>query len=111
MASARRYFSIMPRKMKQTPPKRKTAAALKYAPSSDQATQLIAKGQGVVAEALIRRAQEAGIPIREDRDLVQLLLQLDLGEEIPEELYQVVAEILAFIYQIHKEYQSTRTTP
>lgn len=100
----------MSRKMKQTPPKRKTAAALKYAPSSDQAPQLIAKGQGVVAETLIRRAQEAGIPIREDRDLVQLLLQLDLGEEIPEELYKVVAEILAFIYQIHKEYQSTHTT-
>ena len=97
--------------MEQTPPKRKTAAALKYAPPSDQAPQLIAKGQGVVADALIRKAQEAGIPIREDRDLVQLLLQLDLGEEIPEELYKVVAEILAFIYQIHKEYQSTHTTP
>lgn len=97
--------------MKQTPPTRKVAAALKYAPLSNQAPQLIAKGQGVVAEALIRKAQEAGIPIREDRDLVQLLLQLDLDEEIPENLYQAVAEILAFIYQLHKEYQSTRATP
>ncbi len=80
MAATPRYLRIMTRKMKQPPPKRKAAAALKYDASFDDAPHLIAKGQGVIAEALIRRAQEAGIPIREDRDLVQLLLQLDLDE-------------------------------
>jgi flagellar biosynthesis protein len=97
--------------MKQPSPKRKASAVLKYAPPSDQAPQLRSKGQGVVADALIRRAQEASIPIREDRDLLQLLLQLDLDETIPQELDQVLPEILAFIYHVHKEFQSTHTIP
>lgn len=97
--------------MKQPTLKRKAAAALKYTPPSDQAPQLVAKDPGIVADALICRAQEARILIREDRDLVQLLLQLDLDDTIPEELNQVVAEILAFTFHVYKEYQSPHTIP
>ena len=87
--------------MDQPPPQRTAAAALTYNPLSDQAPQLI-------EETRIRKTQDARVPTREDRDPIRLLQQRDLDGAIPEELYQVVAEILAFIYQAHKEYQSAR---
>lgn len=78
------------------------AVALKYNHEEDFAPIIIAKGQGELAEEIIRKAKECEIPIKEDRDLVQVLLQLQLGEEIPEQLYTVVAEILGFIYSLEE---------
>ena len=74
------------------------AAALAY----DQAgaPKVIAKGSGEVARKLIQLAVEEGIPIQKDEMLVETLLQVNLGEEIPTQLYQVVAELLAFVYRI-----------
>ncbi len=93
--------------MNQPTEKQTAAAAIKGDVASGHAPELVAKGQGVVAEELIRRAREAGIPIREDRDLLELLLQLDLHEEIPPEIYEVIPEILTFVYQVHKDHQAS----
>jgi len=79
---------------------RRQAAALRYEPKQDRAPKLIAKGQGALAETLIELARQHDIPIRQDKNLLQILSRLDLSEEIPPEVYQVVAEILAFIYRL-----------
>lgn len=76
------------------------AAALKYDIEKDNAPNLIAKGKGELAKKIISQAEENNIPIKEDEDIVEVLLQLELGAEIPEELYQAVAEILSFIFEV-----------
>lgn len=76
---------------------RKKAAALRYDQFSDNAPKLVAKGQGLVAEKIIELAKEHGIPIVEDPLLVDSLIKLDLYEEIPPHLYEVVARIIAYI--------------
>ncbi|HHW13670.1 MAG TPA: flagellar biosynthesis protein FlhB [Firmicutes bacterium] len=83
--------------------KRKQAAALRYDPRKESAPRLLAKGEGCVAERLIKKAKELGIPLYEDRLLVEALLQQELGTEIPPELYQVVAAVLAFVYRLDRE--------
>ena len=82
------------------------AAALKYGMQTKSAPVIKAKGMGDVAEKIIQLAQEHNIPIKEDPDLVELLVQLDLEQEIPPELYKVVAEILAFVYKLDQSRQS-----
>lgn len=78
----------------------KKAAALRYDPGREKAPRLLAKGQGHVAQRLLARAREAGIPVYEDRPLVEALLSLELEAEIPPELYRVVAAVLAFVYRL-----------
>lgn len=80
----------------------KKAAALRYDPGREKAPRLLAKGQGHVAERLLARAREAGIPVYEDRPLVEALLNLELESEIPSELYRVVAAVLAFVYRLDR---------
>jgi len=77
------------------------AAALRYEQGKDMAPRLIAKGKGAIADKILEVARRHGIPIREDRDLVQILASLDLYQEIPPDLYKAVAEILAFIYSLN----------
>ncbi|NMA83135.1 MAG: hypothetical protein GX962_04635 [Epulopiscium sp.] len=77
----------------------KKAAALKY--NLDQtAPQMLAKGKGIIAEKILGVGIEQDIPIYEDPNLVESLLQMDLGEYIPPELYEIVAEILIFIQDL-----------
>jgi len=64
-----------------------------------EAPKLVAKGRGVIAERLIELARENGIPVVEDRVLVETLDQLNVNQQIPPELYQVVAEILVSVYR------------
>ena len=78
---------------------RKTAVAIRYDRETMPAPRIIAKGKGAVAERLIALARQNGIPIVEDELLVEALDQLNLNQEIPGELYQVVAEILVAIYK------------
>jgi flagellar biosynthesis protein len=75
------------------------AAALRYKQGSDAAPTVVAKGRGLVAKKIISLARKNGVPIHEDRNLVEVLSAIDLYEEIPAELYKAVAEILAFIYK------------
>ena len=63
------------------------------------APQVVAKGRGIVAEKLIAMAKENGIPVVEDKLLVEMLDKLNLNQQIPGELYQVVAEILVAVYK------------
>ena len=83
--------------------KRKTAAALKYRHGEDSAPKLVAKGRGKLAEEIIKIAAAHGIPVQEDKALVEFLSVLDLYQEIPRELYKAVAEILAFVYFLNTE--------
>jgi flagellar biosynthesis protein len=76
------------------------AVALRYAPKKDPAPKLVAKGRGYLADKILELARQHNIPIREDRNLLQILSRLDLEEEIPPEVYKAVAEILAFIYRL-----------
>ncbi len=64
------------------------------------APRVIAKGRGVIAEEIIRRAQEAGVYVHESAELVALLMQVDLDDHIPPELYIAVAELLAWLYRL-----------
>lgn len=82
--------------------RRKKAAALRYDREYEAAPRVVAQGQGLVAEKIVSTAKEANVPIVEDAALVSALLMLELGEEIPAELYQAVAKILSFLYTIDK---------
>ena len=77
----------------------KKAVALKYVPGESEAPVVVAKGRGKVAEAILDKAKENGVPVQEDAALVEVLSKLDLDEQIPAELYQLVAEVLTYIYQ------------
>lgn len=83
--------------------KRKKAAALKYDQEKNKAPVVSAKGQGLIAEEIIRRAKEHGIEIREDPNLVEALSKVELYTEIPESLYKAVALILAEVYKINEK--------
>jgi flagellar biosynthesis protein len=82
---------------------RKVAVALSYHPDSADAPVLTAKGSGKTAEKIIEKAHEHQIPIQEDPSLVNLLGKLDINERIPDELFQAVAEVFAFIYKMDQE--------
>jgi flagellar biosynthesis protein len=77
----------------------KKAVALKYEPENGSAPSVIAKGQGVIADEIMKRALENGVPVQEDSSLVEVLSKLDLNQEIPPELYKLVAEVLSFVYR------------
>ncbi|AZB42924.1 hypothetical protein CEF21_11785 [Bacillus sp. FJAT-42376] len=83
--------------------KKKKAVALKYEGGADQAPKVTAKGRGLIADEILSRAQKAGVPVKEDASLVNLLDSLEVQQEIPEDLYAVVAEIFAYIYKLDKE--------
>ena len=61
---------------------------------------MVAKGNGLIAEAIIARAREAGLYVHESRELVNLLMRVDLDQHIPPQLYVAVAELLAWLYRI-----------
>jgi flagellar biosynthesis protein len=83
--------------------KTKKAVALKYSPVDDGAPKVAAKGRGYIADKILEVAKEHDIPIKEDSDLIEILYKLDIEQEIPPEIYIVVAEILAFVYKVNKK--------
>ena len=80
----------------------KKAVAIKYDEKLDDAPKVVARGQRYLAERIIQLAREHNVYIKEDSELAEFLYSLNIGEEIPEELYAIVAEILAFVYRIRK---------
>jgi len=74
------------------------AVALKY--DGERAPEVTASGQGDLAGEIIRVARDYGVPLYENPELVQILARLDLGEEIPDTLYRIIAEILAFAFHL-----------
>lgn len=82
---------------------RKEAVALSYEATKNDTPKVIAKGKGIVADNILERAKENNIPIQEDSTLIELLSKLNINDRIPEELYQAVAEVFAFVYRTDKE--------
>jgi len=81
--------------------KPKTAVALAYDPN-EAAPKIIATGKGLLAEKIIDKAKEVGVPLHQDNELADTLSRLDIGDMIPPELYEVVAEILVFVDAMDK---------
>jgi flagellar biosynthesis protein len=75
----------------------KQAIALSYEPGEDSAPKILATGKGALAEKIIEKAKEADVPLYRDDKLASTLSKLEIGDAIPPELYQVVAEILVFV--------------
>jgi flagellar biosynthesis protein len=82
------------------------AVALAYRPGLDRAPKVTAKGRGKIAEKILELARQNHLAIHEDPDLVEALCLMDLNEEIPENLYIVVAELLAFLYSVNGKKES-----
>jgi flagellar biosynthesis protein len=74
------------------------AAALKY--EGGEAPKVVASGRGLIADRILEEAREAGVPIRSDTALTEALAALDIGQDVPEELWQAVAETLAWAYRL-----------
>ena len=87
---------------KQNLSEREKAVAVQYDAKNSAAPVVTAKGEGFVAQRIIEIAQSADVPIVEDAALVSALLSLELGQEIPVELYTAVARILSWIYKLEK---------
>jgi flagellar biosynthesis protein len=84
---------------------RKTAVALGYDQGRDEAPRVLAAGQGLVAEEMIRQAVEHKVPVHRDPALAEALARLEVGGVIPPELYAAVAEVLAFLWSVEQEAQ------
>ncbi len=85
----------------QTSGKIKTAVALEYNPN-EEAPVIIASGKGFLAEKIIERAKESDVPVHKDERLAHSLSKLEIGDYIPKELYQVVAEVLLFVDRLDR---------
>ncbi|MFC1770254.1 EscU/YscU/HrcU family type III secretion system export apparatus switch protein [Candidatus Margulisiibacteriota bacterium] len=84
------------------------AVAIKYNVKKDKAPKIIAAGKGVIAERILKIADEFDIPFFEDQALTELLSKIDLNANVPAELFTLVAEVLAFVYQLDKMAQKRK---
>lgn len=84
---------------------RQEAVALRYNEGKDDAPKVIAKGKGLIAEEILSKAKEFDIPVQEDPAMLSILGTLEINESIPEELFEAVAEVFAFVYQVDKTYK------
>lgn len=82
---------------------KKKAAALRYDREKENAPRMIAKGEGKVADNIIKVAELHNLPIKKDEDLIELLSKVELDKEVPEALYKVVAELFSFVYKVTKK--------
>lgn len=81
--------------------KRQMAVALAYQ-SGDAAPKVVASGRGLIAQAIIERAKEHGVFVHESEELVGMLMQVELDQHIPPQLYLAVAELLAWLYRLER---------
>jgi flagellar biosynthesis protein len=86
------------------------AIALRYRQSEDETPVVLAKGQGLVAEAILELARAAQIPMVADQELTQLLDGVEVGGSIPPAAYQLTAEILAFIWKLEEKVKEREST-
>ena len=82
----------------EQPPRPARATALRYDPESGGPPKVVATGRGLIAERILAEAEGAGVPVRRDEALAAALAGLELGHEVPEELWAAVAEALAWAY-------------
>lgn len=88
--------------MTKPKPGLQSAVALAYEGGATT-PKVVAKGRGLIAEAIISRAKEHGVSIHQSKELVSLLMQVELDQDIPPALYRAVAELLAWLYHVDKE--------
>jgi flagellar biosynthesis protein len=81
------------------------AVALAYEPQRGQAPIVVATGRGLVAEQIMRLADEHGVPIHQDPHLAEMLGDVEVQEAIPEELFEAVARVLAFVWRVDRRVQ------
>jgi flagellar biosynthesis protein len=93
-----------------TPDPLRAAAALAYR-DGDSAPRVVAKGRGILADTIIEKARASGVYVHESRELLALLMQIDLDSHIPPQLYIAVAELLAWLYQLEQLDQPNRPKP
>lgn len=77
----------------------KQAIALSY-DFQDSAPKVLAKGSGLIAQNILKAAQKHDVPVYEDKKLAKMLTQLEIGDNIPPELYEIVAQVLVFITDV-----------
>ncbi len=82
---------------------RTCVVALRHDENAARPPDVVAKGRGETAERILELARKHEIPVREDRDLLELLAALDVGEAIPTELFAAVAELLAYLWRLNQE--------
>ncbi len=90
--------------------KRQSAVALAYQ-GNDSAPRVVAKGRGLIAQAIIERAREHGVFVHESEELVGLLMQVELDQGIPPQLYLAVAELLAWLYRLERGESTVNEKP
>jgi flagellar biosynthesis protein len=90
--------------------RRQNAVALAYG-AGETAPKVVAKGQGLVAEQIIARARDAGVFVHESKELVSLLMEVDLDRQIPPALYRAIAELLAWLYYIESAQAAGQALP
>ena len=81
----------------------KKAAALRYDTTKEKAPRVVAKGEGNIAQNIIKIAELNKLPIKKDADLIELLSKVELDKEVPDALYRAVAEVFSFIYKVSKK--------
>lgn len=90
---------------------KKQAVALRYQQQQESAPRVIAVGEGLIAERIIEKALENGVPVMEDIEVVGKLVHMPLGSEIPVQLYEAVAKVLVFLYKLEGEKKGIITPP
>ena len=87
----------------ESPGPERKAVGLRHDADSGSAPRVVAKGRGELAERLLAIARENGVPVRHDPDLMQMLSAVEVGEEIPEQVYDAVAQLIGFLYRLNTE--------
>jgi flagellar biosynthesis protein len=90
--------------------KQQSAVALAYQEGKG-APRVVAKGKGLVAEQIIARARDAGVFVHESKELMSLLMDIDLDRQIPPALYRAIAELLAWLYHVESAQESGGILP
>ncbi len=90
--------------------KQQNAVALAYR-DGEAAPKVVAKGKGLIAEQIIERASQAGVFVHESKELVSLLMNVDLDSQIPPGLYRAIAELLAWLYHVESAHGTSTTPP
>ena len=86
--------------MIKNPDKPDAAVALKYDVQAGGVPSVVAKGKGIIAEKIIELAEQNDVHIHENPELLEILIRLEFGDEIPEALYRAIAEVIAFTYEL-----------
>ncbi|MES2070381.1 MAG: EscU/YscU/HrcU family type III secretion system export apparatus switch protein [Pseudomonadota bacterium] len=92
--------------MSKPKPDLQSAVALAYQGGATT-PKVVAKGRGLIADAIISRAREHGVFVHQSKELVSLLMKVELDQDIPPALYRAVAELLAWLYHIEQEKSGT----